>query len=582
MPRFKLWLCVLVVVFVGATLSPQADAFIRINVLGEEEDTGTGGDIVPTPDVINLFWPTTILDTNGDGVVDTGPQEDPELIAPNDDQEGIPIIIEVDRTADSVTTSFLPTQIDTLREGFNVWENVSNSVAAFALKGSTTFPLLVDPLNGINLILMEFEGEDQEVDFDEGVLAVTFLTVRGGPEDGSIIIDGPVAGQEVVFTFSAGELSDVDIAFNGTVNWSSDGSTAGTVDIQGVLVHELGHFLGLAHVPWNNLTGGDVNPNDPTLLTPIIDPFDATATMFPFVFTSLDGGPDGLLARTLELDDRIAVSEIYPSNQYVQQKAGNQLIDVQGKVFTTGSNEIPPHAIFGAKVTAWQNTPDGLLAVSGALAGHEQANTVDEAGDFTVFGMPANNEYIFTAEPLTGRDFGVTFDNVGGIWDAVDNLFNNFVAEAFHTGGNRTGPSGQELAAQGEPILIPDRLAAFGGTIPGIDFGDVPRAAVLLGEPGLAAAQGFPPLATRFPSLRESRNSLLALNGPGRVFVGQYYSISDEFAGNNAWRGKLQYLITIPAAWLDGSTTEIACLLALLLMSLFAAARRSRGARTRT
>ena len=76
MRRFNFWMVMLIVAAVGIGIAPQADAFLQLNILGSEDPgtgTGAGGLATPIPDVVNIFWPTSILDTNGDGILDSDP-----------------------------------------------------------------------------------------------------------------------------------------------------------------------------------------------------------------------------------------------------------------------------------------------------------------------------------------------------------------------------------------------------------------------------------------------------------------------------------------------------------------------------
>ena len=94
------------------------------------------------------------------------------------------------------------------------------------------------------------------------------------------LVPGALA-QTILHTDATGALRDADIHVNGAeYRWSLDGAGA-TVDARGVLVHELGHALGLGHST------------------------DPRATMYAT-------HADGIAWRSLEADDRDGVCALYP------------------------------------------------------------------------------------------------------------------------------------------------------------------------------------------------------------------------------------------------------------------------------
>src|SRR5262249_52725011 len=91
---------------------------------------------------------------------------------------------------------------------------------------------------------------------------------------------GPVFGPDA--TIQYGTL-EADIVLNTILPFSTSGET-GKYDIQSVVTHEIGHFLGLDHA---------------ALMSSVMDPFS--------VLSQLD-------QRTLQYDDIAGVMEIYPKN----------------------------------------------------------------------------------------------------------------------------------------------------------------------------------------------------------------------------------------------------------------------------
>jgi hypothetical protein len=120
-----------------------------------------------------------------------------------------------------------------------------------------------------------FDGERVAVAADDGVNAVLFHDDAWPAE----LVPGAVA-QTVVHTDASGRYRDADIHLNGVdFRFSLDGAP-GTLDLRSILVHELGHALGLGHSS------------------------DARATMF--------ATGSGLRWRSLEKDDVDGVCSLYP------------------------------------------------------------------------------------------------------------------------------------------------------------------------------------------------------------------------------------------------------------------------------
>lgn len=122
-----------------------------------------------------------------------------------------------------------------------------------------------------------YDGERAAVAADDGVNVVVFHDDAWPAE----LVPGAVA-QTVIYTDATGHYRDADIHVNGKdFRFSLDPSrTPGTLDLRSILVHELGHALGLGHST------------------------DARATMF--------ATGSGLRWRSLEKDDVDGVCALYP------------------------------------------------------------------------------------------------------------------------------------------------------------------------------------------------------------------------------------------------------------------------------
>jgi hypothetical protein len=95
-------------------------------------------------------------------------------------------------------------------------------------------------------------------------------------------VDNTLAKTTVTFDAKTGEILDADIELNHAYNELTVSDTTVVFDLQSVLTHEIGHFIGLDHSP------------------------DPDATMF----AGYDEGSTNL--RTLEADDVAAACAVYP------------------------------------------------------------------------------------------------------------------------------------------------------------------------------------------------------------------------------------------------------------------------------
>jgi len=211
---------------------------------------------------------------------------------------------------------------------FQTWEDVPTSAVAF-----TRGPDSTSTTTSNDNVLQLFWLEDSTTTSDglnvAGVLAVTQLT---------FITSGA----------SNGEIIDAAIMYNGNqIQWAVDGRDT-AADVAEVTTHELGHLIGINHSP----IGG--------------------ATMFPRTAIGRIKG------RTLDSDDQIAASVIYPADGFVSSTGviRGRVVDNNGAV------------IFGAHVAAVN--ANGVV-VAGAISQPD--------GGYSIQGLPPDN-YTVYAEPL--------------------------------------------------------------------------------------------------------------------------------------------------------------------------------------
>lgn len=168
---------------------------------------------------------------------------------------------------------------------------------------------------------------------------------------------GIVAITPISFDVGTGNILDADILFNGKdYTFSTDG-TPTTFDVQDVLTHEIGHFVGLDHAP------------------------NTSASMWPYVATNQ------WLHRSLTLDDE--------SGAVAVAQQGNQSV-LTGHV----QRDSDDSAIAGAVVSAIRSTDGRLVAMA----------LTSNGGNFTIKSLPAG-DYWLHVTPLEG---GISATNLTG------------------------------------------------------------------------------------------------------------------------------------------------------------------------
>lgn len=175
---------------------------------------------------------------------------------------------------------------------------------------------------------------------------------------------GMVAVTPITYRTSDGKILDADILFNARdYTFSTDGSP-GTFDVQDVLTHEVGHFIGLDHSPLHG------------------------STMWPYVQAGQ------WLHRSLSHDDEVGALA-------VSNTGGISLL--KGRILASDSSVIRGALVCVVLVS------DGRLIASAAT---------DATGRFTIKGLPLANYHVYTT-PIEG---GMTSANLSGN-GAVDTDF---------------------------------------------------------------------------------------------------------------------------------------------------------------
>jgi hypothetical protein len=174
---------------------------------------------------------------------------------------------------------------------------------------------------------------------------------------------------------ATGAIVESDIFLNSTFDWSvASNGDATRFDVESIIVHELGHFLGLGHSAL-----GETQPRAGGGRTVLAK----RAVMFPIAYPR--GNIDD---RTIEADDIAGITDIYGSGSVQSQRGA-----IAGRVTLNGAG------VYGAHVTAFN-------PATGDLVGGFSLNA---QGDF-VIGALSPGLYVVRVEPLDDADIDGFFD----------------------------------------------------------------------------------------------------------------------------------------------------------------------------
>lgn len=245
-----------------------------------------------------------------------------------------------------------------LRLCFSTWEDDDGSLIDFtestnsAQQALTTIDDGDDGPNGLNQVV--FDSDFSYFSIGSGVVAVTLP----------------------FFVPSTGQIVEADILLNsGQYTFSSQSTVInGQLDIQDVITHEVGHFIGIDHTPIG------------------------AATMFPYVNYAEHA------KRSLSADDIAAAAIIRPPSS-------SSLGNISGTIFhSDGTTPVSrPH------VVALDSNGNVSSAIYGATSGTYTLTGL-AAGNYTVYATPffgvvisdnLNDDDVF--ESSTDNDFSMTF-----------------------------------------------------------------------------------------------------------------------------------------------------------------------------
>jgi hypothetical protein len=220
---------------------------------------------------------------------------------------------------------------------------------------------------GSSAVVSEFGGLiNLEPGVDDGLSVIGFV-----PLD-----EDTVLGQtSFVLDEVTGEIVESDIELNAMFPWSvAPGGEAGRHDVESIVLHEIGHLLGLGH---SALGETELLDGDRRRL------IGKSAVMFPIAFP-----PGSVADRVLATDDVAGVADIYPAPGRSRETGS-----VMGRVRSRG------HGVFGAHIMAY-NVTTGTLNATFSLS---------TEGDFVLGGL-VPGVYVLRVEPLDDASIDSFFD----------------------------------------------------------------------------------------------------------------------------------------------------------------------------
>ncbi|MEZ5287243.1 MAG: matrixin family metalloprotease [Vicinamibacterales bacterium] len=182
-------------------------------------------------------------------------------------------------------------------------------------------------------------------------------------------LDRVLGSTSLLVDSATGTLVEADIFFNTRFQWSAgDPGTAGLVDLESVVLHELGHLVGLGHSAIGE-TEQTASGGRRVL--------GSGAVMFPIALTS-----GSVADRVLQRDDVAGVLDLYGTDDGRRETGG-----IKGRVTLGG------RGVFGAHVVAFN------LATGSLVGGF----TLGEDGGFVLAGLEPG-PHVIRVEPLDDAD----------------------------------------------------------------------------------------------------------------------------------------------------------------------------------
>ncbi len=255
---------------------------------------------------------------------------------------------------------------DAAEAAFHTWEAIPTSRITFARGPDVSDVLDLNANDGINLIVFHDWAAVQGVPIPlpPGVLGIT--------NTGFDAETGEMKGAAIT-------LARAPLADQPDPDWSTSGEPW-SLDVEAVILHEAGHFQGLAHSNVRNDSVGE-----------LAGPPSNAAVMFPFL------GVDVMDARAPDPDDIAWHGFLYPASSYASS-FGSIAGHVPFGAMRMGCS--PPAGANGAHVVA-RDLNDRVGGEPRMVVGSYSYRAEGRLGPYVIPGLPPG-EYGVWIEPLDG------------------------------------------------------------------------------------------------------------------------------------------------------------------------------------
>jgi len=323
------------------------------------------------------------------------------------------------------------TAIAHVAQNFGVWAAVPTASISAANAGA--LPVDVTAANYTSYLGVCNDGLSPIIFDTDG--SITDDVFGAGASNSVLGFAGPECG-----TYVPPVITEGSAVLNG--KWIDGVSGSGNPEIpvtqfDGVFVHEFGHYLDLDHSQINltEALDGDASNNE------------AIATMFPFLVS-------GTNMSTLTLDDRVAISTLYPAPSFATGFG-----TITGSVRRSGGTPFQGAFVIARKVSDPRITAVGV--VSGArYFPTNQGGPPDPSleGSYELPGLPAGS-YTVEVEPVFGAFTG------GSSVGPLDPPALLPGPPEFWNGANEAGTNPPDDPSAAVPVAV-----TAGATVSGIDI----------------------------------------------------------------------------------------------------------------